>query len=167
MFFVFLANVFSKLEDFNVRSIVAGNWSTSSNGEFHVMYFVPVKGYGHFQALLNDRFLDIWVLSKTNARVCYEGLNFTLQFEQSNTTHPFASAIMNDQLLVDVVLLTKNALRIAIVNRETGDITNWSVIRPKLATVTAKDVAIVVGFMAMSAYLARKIAHLLCWPLRT
>lgn len=149
--------LFSQPKEFNARSIVAGNWSTSSNSQFHVLYFIPIKGFGHFQALLNDKFLDIWILSKTTVRVTYEALNFTLSISHTDGPHPFGSTQLSKREFLDVAFVSRSAIGISVVDIEIGSITHWGVIRPRPTMASLSDTVKVAGFLALSFYLFKKV----------
>jgi hypothetical protein len=123
-------------QGFSLRSIVAGNWSTSSGGRLRVLYFVPVHGIGHFQALLNDRFLDIFIASQTSARVLYGQYNFTISVSDPEGPHPTALAEIADSLFVDICLLSNSAFELALIDARAQTVTGWSFIRPHLTGLT-------------------------------
>jgi hypothetical protein len=142
--------------DFSLRSIVSGNWSTSSNGQFRVLYFVPVHGKGHFQALLNDKFLDVFVTSLTSARVTYQQYNFTVNIENPLDDHPSAFSRVTESIFIDICLLSKSALDISIIDTSEGRISSWSVIRPHLKNVGKGDLFNAVVSLIGIAFFARK-----------
>lgn len=145
---------------FSLRSIVPGNWSTSSNDEFHVMYFVPYQG--HFQALLNDMALDMYVLSRSSVRVEYIKYNFTMELENVDDVHPHGYATLTDFLSVDVNFMSRNALTISIINTKEGMIKTWGVIRPHLTEISLVDAVKVVGFFIGLVYVMQWACKMCC-----
>jgi hypothetical protein len=151
-----VALALSARADLSLRSMVAGNWSTSSNGKFRVLYFVPVYGIGHFQALLDDKFLDVFVTSPTSARVVYENYNFTFAIANPNDGHPAAFASVTESIFIDGCLVSRSAIDISIINVNTSTMSSWSVIRPHLKEVRKGDVITAIAFFVAIAFFTTK-----------
>jgi hypothetical protein len=140
---------------FSLRSIVPGNWSTSSNGEFRVLYFVPLFGVGHYQALLNDKFLDIFIHSPTRARVTYEGYNFSLEIDNPIDSHPTSFAQISDSLWLDVCFLSRSAIEVSIADVVNKRILSWGFARPRLRPITLLDQVKAVGLLIGVLFFAK------------
>jgi hypothetical protein len=156
MFPLFAISASAAPPRFSLRLIVAGNWSTSSGAQLRVFYFVPVHGIGHFQALLNDKFLDIFITSQTSARVVYEQYNFTFDVSDPEGPHPTAFAEIADSLFVDVCLLSRSAFELALIDSKAQTIAGYSFIRPHLRTVTKSDLIQAILALAGIVFFAKK-----------
>lgn len=160
MFFLFAALVSCRKQNvFSLRSIVPGNWSTSSNGEFHVMYFVPYKG--HFQALLKDRVLDAYILSRSSVRIEYMDYNFTVSLDNVDGIHPHGFTDVTNTISLDICFLSKNAFEVTVIDKERGKIETWGVIRPHLTEVNRLDILKVIGFFVGLIYVIKSIYRLI------
>jgi hypothetical protein len=157
--------VASQPTKFSLRSIVPGNWSSSSNGEFRVLYFVPLFGLGHYQALLNDKFLDIFIRSPTSAGVTYAGYNFSFEIDNPMDTHPTAFAKVSDALWLDICLVSGSAVEVSIADVTNKRILSWAFTRPGLRRITLFDQVKAVGLLVGVVFFAKKTIGY-CFPSR-
>lgn len=141
--------------------MVFGNWSTSSRGEFRVLYFVGLKEPGHFQSLLNGKFFDVFVTSNTSFRAQYDDITVSLTISDSTGKHPFAFGRISESLFVDLSFLSNRAISATFIDTSNRSISSWGFARPRPAPATPKDAIVVAAFVGCLLYLGVKAIDLI------
>ncbi|OHS98332.1 hypothetical protein TRFO_08902 [Tritrichomonas foetus] len=136
-----------KDETFVVQRYIAGNWTTDSNNQIHTFYFIPIQNVNHYQALLNDKFLDIYIKSFSSVDISYMNYNFTLNFQNTNTRNPYAIAQIEPGYLIDVFIYTKDIIDVSLINETKNEIVVWTFKRP-IPQLTRKDKFVLLSFFS-------------------
>lgn len=120
-----------------INQFIAGNWSSRSNNEYRVLYFIPITNIQHYQALLNDQFLDIYITSNSSVNVSYDKYNFTLALKDINS-HIFGSTRIAPNLVLEIFFFSQHVVEISIADTSKRSISSWIFQRP-LPQPTTKD----------------------------
>ena len=136
-FFIFLSSQSNKENRHAIQQYIAGNWSSRSNDQLHTLYFIPISNIHHYQALLNDKFLDIYVNSLLSIKVVYDKYSFSLDFKQIGS-YIYANQKIEDNFFIDVFAYSKDVVDISFA-------ITWTFQRP-IPQLTTKDKFVVSAF---------------------
>lgn len=143
-FLIFLSRQSKKEKPFIIQRYISGNWSSRSNNQLHILYFIPISNNQHYQALLNDKFLDIYVNSFTSIQVFFCKFNFSLNFRQIRS-YFYANYQIEENFFIDVFIYSKDVIDVSFTNSTNGDIITWTFQRP-IPQLTRKDKIITTSF---------------------
>lgn len=136
-----------------MAQVASGNWSIARRNEFYVAYFVRIaekqQREKHFQALLKDRFFNIFVESERRFRVEFMEYNFTAEVRNSED-EMFAEAFadVSDSLAVDIFFFSKSHISVSLIDKRSGDIEMWTVRRPISKEITRMEIFKMIGYFS-------------------
>ena len=115
----------SRLNDpFSLEDTIRGNWTGIFEQRRHTCYFIRLSNFSHLQALLNDKFLDVYITSNTTADIHYDDLIWTMNFSFLNGTHPHSTAKISERYYIDMLFQNNELLDLSIVDVFSHTITN-------------------------------------------
>lgn len=145
-FLIFFSCQTKKVETVFIQQYIAGNWSSRSNNQLRTLYFIPISSIQHYQALLNDKFLDIYVKSLLSVQVVYDKYNFSLNFRKVKS-HLSAVAQIEPHFFIDVFTYSRDVIDIVFTNLTKVDMMTWTFQRP-IPQLTTKDKLVVTIFFS-------------------
>lgn len=145
-FLVFLSSQLEKEKPFIIQHYIAGNWSSKSNNQLHTLYFIPISNIKHYQALLNDKFLDIYINSLLSIQVIFEKFNFSLNFKKIGS-YFYANSKIEENYFIDVFIYSRDVVDISFINSTKSEILTWTFQRP-IPQITTKDKFVVISFFS-------------------
>lgn len=147
---------------FSLSSVVSGNWSTHDLNTFTVLYFIRIPYNLHFQSLLLDKFLDIYITSPVSARIEYQEFNFTIEIKEPNSLHPYGYTQINDKLSLDLFFITRDAAQVSIIDKDSMKIYTYGWIRPEITQITYKEWIRVIGFILSLLFFVKQLMNYIC-----
>lgn len=153
-------------QSYELLNIIRGNWSGNINNEKKILYFVQIKPY-FFQALLNDRFVDIHLYPPKSINFLYEKYNFTFEFINVSR-NSYMSQISsfydsnNNKYIIDLYVYNRISIIIDIININKSQSTSIAFYKNIRRPLTLSDVIKSVSYIFSIMYFGSKlIRHIL------
>ena len=141
---------------FGLASIVSGNWSCMNKNDERVLFFVNL-GFRKYQALLNDKFLDVNITNSSAAQIAWNTYNFSINFQNYSTNHYFGFAKISENLLLSIEFQSRKACEIVLVDSNSRTINSWVYAKFQLPEATLLDFIKVFAFGFLIFYLSHKL----------
>ena len=117
-------------DSFSLQSLVSGNWTSDSNNQLHTLFFIPIKTVHHYQALLNNKFVDIYIKSNATADVIYENFNFSINVKILDSKYRYAFAQIDSDFYIEFFLDSIDYVSVTLIKISKKEIVEWVFKRP-------------------------------------
>lgn len=88
--------------EFNIANVIQGNWSRINSDKPLVLFFIRIQNYSHLQALLYDKFFDVYIHSPFKCTVFYQNFSANLQFTKVNQKHYISFSNISSDFNLDI-----------------------------------------------------------------
>ena len=143
---------------FSLAGIVSGNWSCMNNNDNRVLFFVNL-GFRKYQALLNDKFLDVNITNSSAANIAWDSYNFSINFQNYSTNHYFGFAKISENLILNIEFQSRKACEVVLVDSYSRTINSWVYAKIQLPEATFLDFIKVFAFGFLIFYLSHKLVE--------